>query len=200
MGVYVQGKLVKLNNNQPLRMCGSKAVQLKDKEITVEIPGQSVESVKDFQPLSIFSAGSELDNCNPAPLPADLPEVRKALADKGSTRPYYSHAKEEISKIQSQVSNGCIQKYWTNNNPFNCVNLNGNYVCPSGYSNETLKNLNYVFESPGYGKIAPKNTPGNPESVPIASCYTYPNPNDDTRHFCLYYTIECPLCAAIRVH
>jgi hypothetical protein len=93
MGVYVQGKLVKLSNmGQPLKVCTDRVIQLKDAEATVEIPGESVESVKDYQPLSIFSAGSELDNCNPEPLPANLPEVRKVLADKGSTRPYYAHA------------------------------------------------------------------------------------------------------------
>lgn len=50
---------------QPLKVCTDRVIQLKDAEATVEIPGESVESVKDYQPLSIFSAGSELDNCNP---------------------------------------------------------------------------------------------------------------------------------------
>jgi hypothetical protein len=197
MGVYVQGKLVRLNNiNQPLKVCTGKTTQLKDAETTVEIPGESVESVKDYQPLSIFSAGSELNKCDPKPLPTDLPEVRKILSDKGTTRPYYAQADKEIQKIRNEISNGCIEKHWTS--IYNCRTWNFQTVCPEGNHNESLKNLDYVFESPGYGKVVPKNTGGNPERVQIDTC-SY-SPYESTSKFCLYYTIECPLCPAIRVH
>jgi hypothetical protein len=63
-----------------------------------------------YQLLSIFTAGSQLDNCDPKPLPVDLPEVRKILSDKGSTRPYYADAKERITQIQGGINNGCILK------------------------------------------------------------------------------------------
>jgi hypothetical protein len=193
-GIYVQGKLVRLSDmNQPLKLCGDTIIQLKDKEATVEIPRESVESVKDYQPLSIFTAGSWLHNCNPEPLPTDLPEVRKALADKGS------NIKEEIHKIQMQISNGCVPKTWTN--PFNCIHIAGQYVCQSGTANKSLAVVNYVFESPGYGKFVPEKTVGNPESAQINTCERLPRePYTTTSDFCLYYTIQCPLCSAVRVH
>ena len=199
-GFYVQGKLVRLTDtNQPLKLCPTKILQLKNAEASVEIPGESVESVKDYQPLSIFSAGSWLNNCNPEALPADLPEVRKALADKGSTRPYYAHVEEEISKIQHQISNGCVPKYWVN--PLNCIYLQGHYVCQQGTANKSLANLNYVFESPGYGKIVPWNAGGNPERGQINTCLSLPKaPYKTTGDYCLFFTIECPLCAAMRLH
>jgi hypothetical protein len=202
MGVYVQGKLVRLNNiNQPLKVCTGKTIQLKDAETIVEIPGESVESVKDYQPLSIFSAGSELKNCDPKPLPTDLPEVRKLLSDKGTTRPYYAHAYEEIQKIQNEISNGCIEKYWSLSiGSGYCRTWGGQTICPSGTHNETLKNLKYVFESPGYGKFVPEKTVGNPERVQIDTCSHNVGRYEPTSHFCLYYTIECPLCPAVRVH
>jgi hypothetical protein len=196
----VQGKLIRLTNtNQPLKICGGKIIQLKDVEATVEIPGESVESVKDYQPLSIFSAGSYLHNFKPNPLPADLPEVRKILADKGSTRPYYAHAEEEIHKVQLQISNGCVPFHWTN--PTNCIYLNGQYVCQSGTANQSLVELDYVFESPRYGKFVPENTVRNPERAQINTCANLPRePYERTSLFCLYYTIECPLCPTVRVH
>ena len=199
IGFYVQGKLDRLTNNQPMKFCGSNLVQLKNAEATVEIPGESVESVKDYQPLSIFSAGSWLNNCKPNPLPTDLPEVRKALADKGSTRPYYAHVDEDIKKIQNQISNGCVPKDWVN--PFNCIHIAGQYVCQSGTANKSLNGLNYVFESPGYGKIVPKDAIGNPERGQINTCLALPKaPYTTTGEFCLYFTIECSLCAAMRLH
>jgi hypothetical protein len=203
MGVYVQGKLVRLNNiNQPLKLCADRVEQFKDKEATVEIPGEQVESVKDYQPLSIFSAGSKLDNCNPKPLPVDLPEVKKVLQDKGSTRPYYAHAREGINKIQDQMkngSNGCIEKYWYN--PYYCFTWNGQTGCAHGYHNESLTDLNYLFASPGYGKFVPENTVGNPETAQINTCTHIARQNYQyTSQFCLSYTIQCPLCPAVRVH
>jgi hypothetical protein len=44
--------------------------------------------------------------CDPKPLPSDLPEVGKILADKGSTRPFYANADEKIVEIQKRISNG----------------------------------------------------------------------------------------------
>jgi hypothetical protein len=197
MGVYVQGKLVRLNNiNQPLKICGDRTVQLKNAEAFVDIPGESVESIKDYQPLSIFSAGSELNKCNPEPLPADLPEVRKILADKGSTR--LGDAKEEISKIQSQTGNGCIEKsYQASIFSGQCVKYGAQYICPWYYVNQTLSNLHYLFGSPGYGKVLPRDTLGNPERIQVDSCSTY---GGTPRHFCLFYTLECASCAGVRVH
>jgi hypothetical protein len=189
IGVYVQGKLTKLDDmGQPLKVCADMVVQLKDAEATVDIPAESVESPKDYQPLSIFTAGSQLDNCHPKPLPAELPEVRKILSDKGSTRPYYANAEEKIRNIQDQISNGCIS--------------NSRMVCPFGsgcyyyFFNNTLSAINILEESPGYGKYVPKNTVGNPPSVQIDTCNTY----SKSYIFCLYYTIYCPLCPSIRVH
>jgi hypothetical protein len=192
IGVYVQGKLIKLDDmGQPLKVCKDMVVQLKDAEATVDIPGESVESPKDYQPLSIFTAGSQLDNCNPKPLPAELPEVRKILSDKGSTRPYYANAEEKIQNIQDQVSNGCIPKTYTTIGV--CQLYTG---CPETYYyNHTLKDLQLLEESPGYGKYVPKDTVGNPASVQIDTCEVY-----RTGSFCLYYTIYCPLCPSIRVH
>jgi hypothetical protein len=200
IGFYVQGKLVRLTNtDQPLKLCPGKLIQLKNVEASVEIPGESVESVKDYQPLSIFSAGSWLNNCNPNPLPTDLPDVRKALADKGTTRPYYAHVDEDINKIQHQISNGCVPYHWINYN--NCITLNGQRACQEGISNKSLTDLNYVFESPGYGKIVPKDAIGNPERGQINSCRSLPNaPYKTTSDYCLSLTIECQLCAAMRLH
>lgn len=213
MGVYVQGKLVRLNDiNQPLKICGDRVVQLKNAEVTVEIPGESVESAKDYLPLSIFTVGSELNNCDPTPLPSDLPEIRKILADKGS------NVKESIRKIQSETGNGCIQSKVTMNLftqicytleggitkciPPKCYTWAGQTQCENIYHNEALANLNYVFYSPGYGKVVPADTVGNPERVQIDSCRTYTPDYSKTgyKHFCLYYTIECSLCAAARLH
>jgi hypothetical protein len=211
MGVYVQGKLVRLNDiNEPLKICGDRVVQLKNAEVTVEIPGESVESAKDYLPLSIFSVGSELNNCDPTPLPSDLPEIRKILADKSS------NVKETIRKIQSETGNGCIQKKVTVDFftkicytleggitkciPPKCITWGGQTQCENIYRNETLANLNYVFYSPGYGKVVSADTVGNPERIQIDTCKYYPAMYERTRHFCLFYTIECPLCAAVRVH
>jgi hypothetical protein len=193
LGVYVQGKLVRLDNmGQPLKVCKSQLYPLKDAEATVDIPAESVESPKDYQPLSIFTAGSQLDNCDPKPLPGELPEVRKILADKGSTRPYYANADENIKKIQFQISNGCIPKT-------NAVWCDTCYNVPVYYDyNASLTDISLLEASPGYGKVVSKDTIGNPESVQIDTCtYGYV---DILGWFCLYYTIDCPLCAAIRVH
>jgi hypothetical protein len=101
LGVYVQGKLIKLDDmGHPLTVCYGALVPLKNAEVTVEIPDETVESPKDYRPLSIFTAGSVISyNCDPKPLPSDLPEVRKILADKGSTRPFYANADEKIVEI-----------------------------------------------------------------------------------------------------
>jgi hypothetical protein len=194
IGVYVQGKLTKLDDmGQPLKVCEDMVVQLKNAEATVDIPGESVESPKDYQPLSIFTAGSQLDKCVPKPLPAELPEVRKILSDKGSTRPFYANAEEKIRNIQEQISNGCIPKTIQGQ----CGYLWGGYGCYSFHYNSSLSTINILEESPGYGKYVPKNTVGNPPSVQIDTCTTYHSQSLD---FCLYYTIYCPLCPSIRVH
>jgi hypothetical protein len=128
-----------------------------------------------YQLLSIFTAGSQLDNCGPKPLPVDLPEVRKILSDKGSTRPYYADAKERITQIQGGINNGCILKTITQ---YGC--LAG--LCGYWYFtyNTTLASLNILEGSPGYGKVVPKDTAGNPSSVRINTCGS----------FCLYYTLD----------
>lgn len=181
IGMYVQGKLVRLSNiNEPLRLCGAKVEQLKNAEAFVEIPGESVESITDFQPLSIFSAGSTLKNCIPKALPADLPEVRKILDEKRSTSPYfqdprqfyYPDAVKEIYKIQKNITNGCTPT--------------------SG--NVSLAYINYVSGPPSYAPNVPagatENSLGLTERTQVNSCSTYRGP------FCLFYTIECPICAA----
>lgn len=62
------------------------------------------------------------------------------------------------------------------------------------YYNTSLAKINILEGSPGYGKVVPKDTTGNPSSIQINTCDKYGSP------FCLYYTLDYPLCAAIRVH
>lgn len=111
----------------------------------------------------------------------------------------YLPRSEQIGKIQDQISNGCIQKEWYN--PYWCQGGGNLRQCAQGTWNESLANLDYVFYSPGYGKVVPQNTVGNPERIQVDTCstYTYPHLAQTTRHFCLFYTIECPLCPAVRV-
>lgn len=194
--VYVQGKLVKLSgSNNPIHVCRETTYQFKDAEpAIVEIPDQVVESPTDYQPLSIATTGSQVDNCEPKPLPSELPEVQKILSDKGSTRPYYANAYQKIWKIASQISNGCTQTAYYHSCIPNCYGWNGVNNSYYYFGNHSLALLNIVNYSPGYGKIVPKSTAGNPESVHINTCKTFQG------MFCLYYTIDCPLCSAIREH
>jgi hypothetical protein len=193
IGLYVQVKLVKLNDvNQPLKFCNKDIVQLKNAEAFVEIPGESVESPKDYQPLSIFTVGSELNNCHPKPLPTDLPEVRKVLADKGSTRPYYANARNEIGEIQSSVSFGCKWTYVAPTGFSQGASYNTSLTAKSGYG------FNMLESSPGYGKFVKKDATGSLDRVQINSCVT----KEVTlfQVFCFYYTVDCSTCPAIRVH
>jgi hypothetical protein len=208
MGVYVQGKLVRLHDiDKPLKVCGTNYIFLKDAPQTiVEIPGESVQSIKDLQPLSIFTAGSHISACSngtawgtypwpyswPNPMPADLPEVRKILADKGS----YADAHEQIGKIQKQVSNGCTE--WSGYSKTGCVVFRGALACPWKWLNRSLATFNQLFWPPAYGKAMPANTleNENPEWVQIDSCRT----SNPAHGFCLQFTIECPSCPAARVH
>jgi len=190
IGVYVQGKLINLDDGSQLFLvCNNTIKPLTNKEVTVDIPAESVESPKDYQPLSIFTVGSHLSRCDPKPVPEDLPVVRKILSDKGSTRPYYEHAKENIEKIKEQISNGCIPKTI---DVYGCISA----VCGTFpfYSNTSLATINILEASPGYGKVVPKDSTGNPPSVQINTCEKYRS------DFCLYYTLDCPLCPAVPVH
>ena len=190
IGVYVQGKLINLDDGSQLFLvCNNTIKPLTNKEVTVDIPAESVESPKDYQALSIFTVGSHLSRCDPKPVPEDLPVVRKILSDKGSTRPYYEHAKENIEKIKEQISNGCIPK---TTDVYGCISA----VCGTFpfYSNTSLATINILEASPGYGKVLPKDSTGNPPSVQINTCEKYRS------DFCLYYTLDCPLCPAVPVH
>jgi len=163
-----------------------KPIPLKNPPVTIEIPAEPVESIYDSMPLSIFTVGTYKGNppCStlyiPPSWPTELPEVKEALADKGSTRPYYAHTMEKITQIQQETNTGCI----------NVVPRSGGY----DQVNMKLKGtLNVLERSPNYGKRVPADTVGNPESVQVTTC-THPF------LYCLTYTITCPLCLTQRVH
>jgi hypothetical protein len=76
--------------------------------VTVDIPNDLVEDVRDYRPLSIFTVGWQHDSTTCPKFmnaPKELPEVQRILADKGSTRPYYADAKEKIASIQHELQN-----------------------------------------------------------------------------------------------
>ena len=161
IAVYVQGEKNVLEfpmtqtilGQYPIYICSDsifKPIPLEmNPPVTVEIPGEPVESVYDSMPLSIFTVGEISKPCQSGSSwrswPSELPEVKSALADKGSTRPYYAHTMEKITQIQKEIKTTC-----------------------------ELSTLNVLEGSPNYGKRVPADTVGNPESVKVTTC-THPN-------------------------
>ena len=193
LAAYVQGKLVQLSDasgtpQHPTtlwRVCAqpyagkTQNVYFKPgTEMTVDIPVEVVQTRGDSQPLSIFTVGVEVDNCGKVTWPSELQNEEKILTEKGTTRPYYAGVKEKIADIQSHMSE---------------AGKVGDKVCSDINKNDVLRGINILESSSGYGKTLAPDTHGNPESsAPIQAC-TYTD-------FCLWYSIDCPLCAGIREH
>ena len=198
IAAYVQGERNELIFPQiqlalkriPYKFCDeNRAIPIpldKNPPVTVEIPREPVENIHDSMPLSIFTVGyaiSEFGECSTylsTPWPTELPEVKNALADKGSMRPYYAHTMEKITQIQKETNRAC-------------TSIGYQYNSPYPINNQLTGTLNVLEGSPTYGKRVPADTVGNPESVKVTTC-THPF------LYCLTYTITCPLCLAQRVH
>jgi len=183
--VYVQGKLVNPNENgDPMVVCKSKIFDLFwGPTVTVDIPNDAVEGPHDYQPLSIFTVGWQKDNLTcPQDMnaPEELPEVLRILTDQGSTRPYYADAREKIARIQHEVQNQISVDCPPTPKTQDLMN-----------KNQKLDTVNILEASPGYGKKVAADTVGNPPTARVKSC---------SEIFCLYYTISCPLCPAVREH
>ena len=196
LAAYMQGKLVKISEIIPR---GLKACNIKDPyygsttsiyfvpSVTVEIPGESVQDIRDYRPLSIFTVGWQNDSstCPPPPMnaPEELPEVQRILVDKSST---HSDAKEKIASIQHQLQNqlsvGCTPVKPTTTEPS---------VATSYLQNQRLDTVNILLPPPGYGMEL--GTDHNErDGIYVRNC--------DTSPFCISYYIDCPLCVKIRQH
>ena len=199
MVAYVQGKLVKIYSHpggwsgappESIGVCkDNKYYELGypsgPPSVNVEIPNDLVESIKDYQPLSIFTVGWQNDSPSTCPLrmnaPEELPEVQRILADyKGSA---HADAKEKIARIQHEVQNqisvGCSPTPPTET---------------SHPKNQRLDTVNVLLTAPSYGiKVAAEDAlEKRPYWHLITNCETSP--------YCIVYGIHCDLCAVARQH
>lgn len=188
---YVQGKKIDLTaasgtkehpdtlwDTSSGERCNTRVFFKPGTEVTVNIPFDP-EGIRDAQPLSIFTVGSEVDGCLKSNLPAQLDEVIKILSDKGITRPYYADAKTKIAKIQSDINAGLNDACLGNvHNKNDILGVISGFYLPPGYE---------------YGRYVGSSIPKPDIAGPI---YHASSTND----FHLWYSISCPECASVRVH